>query len=1318
MIFLWLLILFSKAWGKKDSTLKISFLLGDLATKPLSQAIKEVKKELPLEIYSRLQIKVYPQKNLKNKDLDFLKNSNLIIINLMGRQIYEMVKEELKEASLRGAQIFGVYALGSYDEEMKNLGIQIDPEVEKYNQEGGLLNYKNLLFYLLKEKLGFQQVSYQKPFEIPELAIYDCASGNLFTSYEEFWSYQKKTRSLEDLANPWIGILFYKLNYTSAQMEPICSISLALQKEGFNVISAWGYPSERVINEFFLEEGQKSRLNLLIAFALKVGVIPKSLGPVLERLDVPVINVISLYRQSQAEWENSPIGLDIFERTWQIFNPELVGIIQPMVVAAKELRYDEDLQEEVVEEVSIPERIETLVKRVKAWINLQKKKNSEKRIAIIYYNYPPGKQNIGASYLKVLPDTLAIILDRLKVEGYWIGEEELDKELLFSRVLNYGRNIAKWAPSEIEKLVKEGKPVLIPFEKYKRWFFELPEKFRIHVIKDWGEPEKAEIMTWKDAKGEKFFIIPAINYGNILLTPQPSKAWEQALEKAYHQNTLAPHHQYIAFYLWLKKEFQADAVIHLGTHGTHEWFPGKEVGFTAWDDPEVLIQDLPNIYPYIVDNVGEGLQAKRRGLAVIIDHMTPPLSLAFLNPDLKNLKNLLQDWEIAKEKNPLLAEGKLKEITALVKKMGLLKDLGLDLTQEELIQLEDIKKIENYLNEIEETVVPYGLHVFGKAPEKSYVEETAKAIVNVEKNLTEEERKAKVEEYIRRIYASAERELNFLVRALEGRYVPAGSGNDPIRNPDSLPTGKNFYAFDPSKIPSPGVFEMGQKLAEELIENYKLKHKKYPEKVAFVLWAVETIRHEGIMESQILSLLGVKPKWDERGRVVGLELIPREKLKRNRIDVVITTSGLYRDLFSNLVYFLDQAISLANSAKEKDNLIRINTEQRKKLLEERGISPELAERLAKVRIFSEESGSYGTGLDTIISASHSWKSEKEVAEVYLKRISFIFGQGFWGEKMVIPEENQTKENLNLWLFKNNLSGTKVALHSLSTSVFGTLDNDDFFQYLGGLTLAIRTIDGKSPEVMVTNLSNPLNPRQESLAQTMGRELRSRYFNPEWIKVMLKEGYAGARLVDKIVEHLWGFQVTNPEIVDHTKWQEMYEIYVLDKYELNVKEAFKRAQNLWAYQSILARILETIRKGYWKPSKEVVERLAQEVAQSAIEVGLACCEHTCNNPLLSSFIASILIGIPGEEKRVVSFQQVLKNLKSEWETVPGKDERSKFNPQWTKIPGFSLVKGYILEEIKDSSPPTSSSAPLPYLYILGFLILSLIFLKGFKRKIFK
>lgn len=424
---------------------------------------------------------------------------------------------------------------------------------------------------------------------------------------------------------------------------------------------------------------------------------------------------------------------------------------------------------------------------------------------------------------------------------------------------------------------------------------------------------------------------------------------------------------------------------------------------------------------------------------------------------------------------------------------------------------------------------------------------------------------------------------------------------------------------------------MGVNLAKELIEGYKKRHGIYPDKLTFNLWGVETIRHEGVMDSQIMYLMGIKPKWDERGRVIGVEAIPRSELGRPRIDVTIVPSGLYRDLFSNLMALLDKAVSLAKEQNEEDNILRSNVMKTKKMLMEKGIEEDKAERLASVRLFTVPSGAYGTNLDKVIPLSNTWDNEKQVADVFFMRMSYMYGQGFWGDKVSNQQSAvSSQEDISLTLFKNALSGSKIAVHSRSGNVYATLDNDDFFQYLGGTAMAIRAVDGKTPEVYVTNMSNPKMPRQETLEKFMGREMRARYLNPEWIKAMMKEGYAGARFVDKVVEHLWGWQVTVPEAVDSAKWNEMYETYVLDRNGLGIKEMFRQSKNMWAYQSIVARMLETVRKDYWKPDKKVVETLAKEYAESVKEVGLACCDHTCNNlhqPLPLSVICSIFLSTP-------------------------------------------------------------------------------------------
>ena len=379
-------------------------------------------------------------------------------------------------------------------------------------------------------------------------------------------------------------------------------------------------------------------------------------------------------------------------------------------------------------------------------------------------------------------------------------------------------------------------------------------------------------MIWRDDAGKQFLVLPIVRRGNVLLAPEPARGWGQDAQKMYHDVSAPPHHQYIAFSLWLKRGFGADAVVHVGTHATHEWLSGKEMGFAAEDPPEALIQELPNVYPYLVDDVGEGIQAKRRGMAVIVDYMTPPFDKAGMNQELKALASLISDYDAARQKSPALAKVKLEELEKLARKRGILKDLELR-PEGRRLEAEDVSRLDDYLEEIAEKQTPFGLHTFGRAPSEDFRRKTAEAVASVDKGLTEASRRSLVAETERRILLSARRELDSLMAALAGKYIPSGQGNDPIRNPDSLPTGKNFYAFDPSRIPSPSIYAMGQKLANGLIDDYRARHGAAPEKLTFNLWAVETITNEGVMESQIFALVGVRPKWDARGRVTGLEPI-------------------------------------------------------------------------------------------------------------------------------------------------------------------------------------------------------------------------------------------------------------------------------------------------------------------------------------------------------------------------------------------------------------------------------------------------------------
>lgn len=367
------------------------------------------------------------------------------------------------------------------------------------------------------------------------------------------------------------------------------------------------------------------------------------------------------------------------------------------------------------------------------------------------------------------------------------------------------------------------------------------------------------------------------------------------------------------------------------------------------------------------------------------------------------------------------------------------------------------------------------------------------------------------------IQEGAKRELSNLVKAMNGQYIPTGTGNDPVRNPNSLPTGKNFYAFNPDKIPKKEAWQVGVKLTQELLDDYRAKNnEKYPEKLSFVIWGTETIHHEGVLESQILYLLGVEPIWNEWGKVTGIKIIPKEKLGRPRIDIVVSSAA--EEMFGQLTQYIDQAVQMVKGLDEKDNQIQQHIKEVTGRLIQKGWPQKKAEQYAAVRIFDEAPGRYDLNVSRIVSASGSWEDDSVVADEYLKRMSYGYGNGLWGE----PMED---------VYKMVLSGTRMVVHSCSTNLYGTVDNDDFFMYAGGPAAAIRELDGKSPELVITNMMNPARPEMTPIDRMMGMELRSRYWNPEWIEGMKKEGFEGANKMAEFVENMWGWQVTVPETMD-------------------------------------------------------------------------------------------------------------------------------------------------------------------------------------------
>jgi cobaltochelatase CobN len=722
-----------------------------------------------------------------------------------------------------------------------------------------------------------------------------------------------------------------------------------------------------------------------------------------------------------------------------------------------------------------------------------------------------------------------------------------------------------------------------------------------------------------------------------------------------------------------------------------------------------MVTDIPNIYPYIVDDVGEGLQAKRRGRAVIIDHLTPALTPMEGYHEYIELKGLCAQYEQALSVGSATSETYLGQIREIAVRLGLDKDINLP----GVTGRDEVTAIAQYLEYLDTGYVPYGLHTFGRSPEGEALASTAGAIIKQNTDLREKDVQKNLTD-------SGKFERDNFLRALSGHYVPPAEGNDPVRNPGALPTGKNFYGISPNRMPTAAAWELGQKAASEIVDNYIEENGSYPEKVAVVLWAVESLRNEGLNESTILYLIGVEPLWNASGQVIGTRPIPAAKLNRPRIDVAVNASGLYRDLFPDKILFIDAAIRQAAAQDDLENFISKNDKRIERTLIESGMSAKEAGRFSRARIFSEAPGAYGNRVEELVSASGLWEKDSDVAKVYRKHTGFAYGADVWGE----PAQEALDENLR---------DAKIVWHSVSSSYYSLMDNDDMFMYLGGMSLAVRDLSGTAPQTLIADQRTLGDVGMESLTKFLGAEMRSRYLNPKWIEGMKSENYAGAREMSNYVEYLWGWQVTTPEAVDETAWNETYEVYVEDKYGLDLPE-FMDKENAWAYQSMTSRMLETTRKGYWAPSEEIKNRLAVSYATSVVNRGLACCDHTCNNPQFHQMVLNI-VSIPGlmSPEMVAEFKLAVENAGQQTmdEMVETREEllknlgASAAEASPTKRTGPEAetledsVKGFKMEKVENSPEKTSVSSSgvewFASIFVLGVLALFFLGLRRGKRR---
>ena len=1264
-------------------------------------------------------------------------------------------------------------------------------------------NLKNQILYTLNH-LGYD-FSYNPP---------------NFTGNKNYGIYRDRWYSLDEYVAAFfdrsktrtIGILESTMYVSSQQLHPTISIIESLESKGYNVIPVYAAGGSAEQLKIMVESwtGAGSDINGFLANSTKydtyvdaiVSMVAYGVGgenftkatDFFEELGVPVFRAVHSDFVSNEMWELGSTGLttEKSDKWWHITIAETQGIIDATFIGGQSSYISNLTGARIVTYIPHQRNVDLLTDRIDSWVDLKYTANADKLLSIIYYNYPPGKQNIGSSYLDTIK-SIYNILYTLKTNGYNVGELPKSVNELEDLMLKCGINVATWAPGELEKLANQSGVTLLSVDEYTRWFNSLDDIVKIQVcegpvayigelakrsveldytltiadtIDDWYNqvvallPEEnneasKNVLTkivnalkqytstkdiqyynqflhyfeefkamnisglngWGDApgnvmvvnrNGQDYFVIPGLTYGNIFIAPEPQRGWESDIENLYHCTAVAPTHQYLAAYYYMQSKYP-NAMVFIGRHATHEWLPGKEILLSATDYGSVVVGDVPQLYFYIVDGLGEAIQAKRRGFAVMISHLTSPMSYTHLYGNLSVAASLIE--------NP--TSDNIDKLRNLIIKNDYSTNIGLTKDEVKTIDANSlVNKVNAFLTSMQQTLYPLGLHALGEQWSEDDLASTVSAmlsydcvlennqgVLNLFKELSDYhfskdynslnafEREfilnksydivkaliywdvdavnsllvsenAKYDnptflaclnlakKYISLINFSVKNELDVMLDGLNGKYVPVGEGGEVVVKPAVLPTGTNMFQDQSSELPTMEAWEYAKTLALLTLADLN----DTTEKIIMGIWCVETARDDGALVSTVLYLLGMKPVWtdsssagyDDEGNPTGKkvgampQVIKLEDLTRpegwikKRIDVTVITSGLFRDLYSSQSILMDNAyrVALARSYLTliNDPMVKSNTQLREALegvmesINYYGVSNEpldsnyvaqhwiedtlyylsvgynatYAGECGITRIFAPPNGDYGAGISKLVSMSWTWNDTAELADFYLGRMGNMYSKNYWGDT-------------NPLVFLKALSNSDTIVASRNTNQYGVLDNDDFFDYWGGLSMTVEEISGKTPKFNVLMYADKNSAYISSLEEVMYREIAARYDNPDWIKGMMKEGYSGARYMsNKFVSNLHGWQITRPSSVSNDLWNRVYNTYYNDKYGLGVKDWLMSGNNAYSLISMSGTMLTTIHDGYWNADKATISDIANTWAQATVQNGVACCDCSCGN----------------------------------------------------------------------------------------------------------
>lgn len=1221
-----------------------------------------------LQLQQQLTIDTYAQ--------DVLASAQVIILRLLGGRSYwsyglEVVRETVQET---GAVLIVLPGDERPDLDLvshSTVSLAAVNQVWRYFCEGGVENYVNALKFVADLGLG-QSYSPPPPQPIPRVGVYgaqyksfplvDSASVGAVQGCPPLVLGEENQGQL---TKGKVGILFYRAHYLAGNTAPIESLCQALRARQLQVVpiyvSSLRDPDVQAeLLTYFQPKDEPGIGVLLNTTSFSLAKLDDEL-PGLElwkRLDVPVLQVI-FSGGTVTQWQSGLQGLTPRDTAMNVALPEVDGRIISRAVSFKSVQtWNQALETEVVGYEPVSDRINFVADLAANWLKLGHTKISERRVALILANYPNRDGRLANGVGLDTPASCIEILKALQQQGYWVADIPENGDELIKRLTAGITNDPEGR--ELRRVEQE-----LPGQEYWDYFTTLPPEVQQGISDRWQVTCASHFHSPLSKEELESFPIAGIQLGNVFVGIQPSRGYDLDPSLNYHAPDLEPTPAYLAFYYWLRRHFEAQAIVHVGKHGNLEWLPGKSVALSDCCYPEVAFGAMPHLYPFIVNDPGEGSQAKRRAQAVIIDHLTPPMTRAELYGPLQQLEGLIDEYYEAQSLDPSRLGLISDRISQLVQQENLQQDLNIDLAS----LPEFLNRADGYLCELKEAQIRDGLHIFGQCPTGRQlrdlivaiarnptrdrlgltralaqdlgwdfdpltadfsvvlttnpqrivgdaVEELEQQAAELVEDLIENLLTAKtnniaikipgeatereltwIRNYLLPALLQTKQEISQLLRGLDGRYIPSGPSGAPTRGrPEVLPTGRNFYSVDIRAIPTETAWDVGRKAAEVIVERYTQENGEYPKTLGLSVWGTSTMRTGGDDIAEALALLGVQPVWDYASRrVVDFEILPVSILGRPRVDVTLRISGFFRDAFPNLIDLFDQAVTAVASLDETSeqnplaSLVKSETEYWQTV----GLEEEEAEMRSRYRVFGSKPGAYGAGIQGLIE-SQNWTDEQDLASAYINWSSYAYTSSLsTSPNPTIPRVTGGEGIAAPEAFTQRLKQMQIVLHNQDNREHDLLDSDDYYQFQGGLTAAVRALTGKNPQAYFGDNSTPENPKVRQLNEEIARVYRSRVVNPKWIEGMMRHGYKGAFEMAATVDFLFAYDATANCVEDHM-YEGVAKAYLFD----SEVQGFVQQKNPWALRDMAERLLEAHQRGLWQGvGQEMLEDLRSLVHQA-------------------------------------------------------------------------------------------------------------------------